>query len=102
MLIDNGSAYRSARFARLCGRAGLSHLRTRPYTPCTNGKAERFIQILLREWAYRRAYPGSRHRAEALPAWRYYSNWERGHGAPHSPPPMTCLVAPNNLVVVHA
>lgn len=101
VLTDNGSAYRSARFARLCSSAGLRHLRTRPYTPRTNGKAERFIQTLLREWAYRRAYPSSRHRTEALPAWLYYYNWERGHGALHGRPPMSCLVAPNNLVAVH-
>ena len=101
VLTDNGSAYRSARFARLCASAGLRHLRTRPYTPRTNGKAERFIQTLLREWAYRRAYPSSPHRTAALPAWLYYYNWARGHGALHGRPPMSCLVAPNNLVAVH-
>ena len=101
VLTDNGSGYVSARFARLCRSAGVRHLRTRPYTPRTNGKAERFIQTLLREWAYRRAYPTSSHRTEALPAWLYYYNWERGHGALHGRPPITCLVAPNNLVAVH-
>jgi transposase InsO family protein len=55
----------SARFARLCRSAGVRHLRTRPNTPRTNGKAERFIQTLLREWAYRRAYPSSRSAAMA-------------------------------------
>jgi transposase InsO family protein len=101
VLTDNGPAYRSARFARLCGSTGLRHLRTRPYTPRTNGKAERFIQTLLREWAYRRAYPSSQQRTEALPAWLYYYNWERGHGALHGRPPRSCLMAPNNLVAVH-
>jgi transposase InsO family protein len=100
VLTDNGSGYVSDRFARLCRSAGMRHLRTRPYTPRTNGKAERFIQTLLREWAYRRAYPSSRHRTEALPAWLYYYNWARGHGALHGRPPITCLVAPNNLVAV--
>jgi len=101
VLTDNGSGYVSARFARLCHSAGMRHLRTRPYTPRTNGKAERFIQTLLREWAYRRAYPSSRHRTEALPAWLYYYNWERGHGALHGRPPMSRLVAPDELMAVH-
>jgi transposase InsO family protein len=100
VLTDNGSGYVSARFARLCHSAGLRHLRIRPYTPRTNGKAERFIQTLLREWAYRRGYPSSRHRTEALPAWLYYYNWERGHGALHGRPPISCLVAQNNLLAV--
>jgi transposase InsO family protein len=73
-----------------------------PNTPRTNGKAERFIQTLLREWAYRRPYPSSRQRTEALPAWLYYYNWARGHGALHGRPPITCLVAPNNLVAVQS
>ena len=102
VLTDNGSAYRSARFARLCASVGLRHLRTRPYTPRTNGKAERFIQTLLREWAYRRTYPTSRQRTEALPIWLYYYNWERGHGALHGRPPIACLMAPDNLVAVHS
>jgi transposase InsO family protein len=102
VLTDNGSGYVSDRFARLCRSASLQHRRTRPYTPRTNGKAERFIQTLLREWAYRRAYPNSRHRTEALPAWLYYYNWERGHGALHGRPPISSLVAPNNLLAVHS
>ena len=102
VLTDNGSGYVSARFARLCRSAGLRHLRTRPYTPQTNGKAERFIQTLLREWAYRRAYPSSRQRTEALPAWLYYYNWDRGHGALHGRPPMSRLVTPTNLLAVHS
>jgi len=101
VLTDNGSGYVSTRFARLCRSLGVRHLRTRPYTPRTNGKAERFIQTLLREWAYRRAYPSSRHRTEALPVWLYYYNWERGHGALHGRPPISALVAPNNLLAVH-
>ena len=101
VMSDNGSGYLADRFARLCRSAGLRHLRTRPYTPRTNGKAERFIQTLLREWAYRRAYPTSQQRTEALPAWLYYYNWERGHGALHGRPPISCLAAPNNLVAVH-
>jgi len=102
VLTDNGSGYVAARFAQLCRSAGIRHLRTRPYTPRTNGKAERFIQTLLREWAYRRAYPTSRHRTAALPAWLYYYNWARTHGALHGRPPITRLAAPNNLVAVHS
>ena len=93
---DNGPGYISTRFARLCRSAG------RRYTPRTNEKAERFIQTLLREWAYRRAYPRSHQRTEALPAWRYYYNWERGHGALHGRPPISRLAARNNLVAVHS
>ena len=98
---DNGPGYISTRFARLCRSAGLRHLRIRRYTPRTNEKAERFIQTLLREWAYRRAYPSSHQRTEALPAWRYYYNWERGHGALHGRPPISRLAARNALVAVH-
>jgi transposase InsO family protein len=101
VLTDNGSGYVSGGFARLCQSAGIRHLRTRPYTPRTNGKAERFIQTLLREWVYRRAYPSSRHRTEALPAWLYYYNWERAHGALTGRPPMSRL-ALNNLLAVHS
>ena len=66
-MTDNGSCYRSEAFAKTCRRLGLKHLRTRPYTPRTNGKAERFIQTALREWAYAQAYPTSEQRAEELP-----------------------------------
>ncbi|HEU5192797.1 MAG TPA: integrase core domain-containing protein, partial [Methylomirabilota bacterium] len=71
-------------------------------TPRTNGKAERFIQTLLREWAYRRPYPSSRQRTDALPAWLHYYNWARGHGAHQGRPPISRLVAPDNLVAVHS
>jgi transposase InsO family protein len=102
LMTDNGSGYVSAAFARLCRSAGLRHLRTRPYTPRTNGKAERFIQTLLREWAYRRPYATSQQRRDALPAWLYYYNRHRGHGALRGRPPISFLVtATNNLVAVH-
>jgi transposase InsO family protein len=102
VMSDNGPGYICGRFARLCRSAGLRHLRIRPYTPRTNGKAERFIQTLLREWAYRRAYPSSQQRSEALPAWLYYYNWERGHGALRGRPPISRLATQNNLVAVHS
>ena len=64
---DNGACYKSRKFRRLCQRLGLKHLRTKPYTPRTNGKAERFIQSALREWAYARSYKSSNQRAAYLP-----------------------------------
>jgi len=91
VMTDNGSAYRSRAFAALCERRGLRHLRTRPYTPCTNGKAERFIQTLLREWAYRRAYATSRRRTQALPAWLRYYNERRPHTSLNYRAPFTRL-----------
>src|SRR5258705_2432774 len=102
VMTDNGSGYVAHAFADACRELGLRHLRTRPYTPRTNGKAERFIQTMLREWAYRRAYPSSRARTDALPPWLYYYNWERGHGALHRRPPIRFLAAPNHLLTVHS
>ena len=67
VMTDNGSCYRSKDFRDACHDLGLKHIRTRPYTPKTNGKAERFIQTALREWAYAQAYPSSDRRAEELP-----------------------------------
>jgi transposase InsO family protein len=66
---NNGSAYRSRNFRKVCARAGVRHLRTRPYTPRTNGKTERFLQTVMRECAYARAFRSSRERAAALPRW---------------------------------
>src|SRR6266545_2769065 len=83
LMTDNGSAYRShAVRACLAGHA-IRHLRTRPYTPRTNGKAERLIQTLLREWAYERPYRSSAARAAALPDWQQYYNTQRPHTALH-------------------
>jgi transposase InsO family protein len=75
VMTDNGSCYRSEAFRKACAAAGLKHIRTKPYTPKTNGKAERFIQTALREWAYAQAYTTSDRRAAELPAWlhRYRS-----------------------------
>ena len=82
-MTDNGSCYRSEAFAKTCRRLELKHLRTKPYTPRTNGKAERFIQSALREWAYARAYPTSAQRTAELPAWLHRYNWHRPHGGIH-------------------
>ena len=68
-MTDNGSAYRSKFFATALHRAGARHIRTRPYTPRTNGKAERFIQTSLREWAYARVYSSSAERTHAMLPW---------------------------------
>ncbi len=81
IMTDNGSCYVSRRFAQTCRRLGLRHLRTRPYHPCTNGKAERFIQTLLRGWAYRRAYPTSFQRTRRLPTFLSYYNHRRPHAS---------------------
>ena len=80
VMTDNGACYKSHAFRDLCRELGLKHVRTRPYTPKTNGKAERFIQTALREWAYAKAYPTSDHRAAELPIWLHRYNWHRPHG----------------------
>ena len=69
LLTDNGSCYRSHAFRKACRRLGIRQRFTRPYTPRTNGKAERFIQTALREWAYARSYHSSQQRAAHLPYW---------------------------------
>jgi len=81
VMSDNGSGYVSGAFRRACQILEVRHLRTRPYTPRTNGKAERFIQTLLREWAYARAYRTSRHRLAALIGWVTYYNRQRPHAS---------------------
>ncbi len=81
VLSDNGGGYRSRAFRRVCGAHGIAAWRTRPYTPRTNGKAERFIQTLLREWAYARAYRTSALRSAALGGWIEYYNRQRPHAS---------------------
>jgi transposase InsO family protein len=81
VMSDNGSPYRSGLWATWCAAHHVEHIRTRPYRPRTNGKAERFIQTMLREWAYAATYRTSEHRARALPAWIDYYNHQRPHGA---------------------
>ena len=89
ILTDNGSCYRSTDFASLLAEHGIRHIRTRPYTPRTNGKAEAFIRILQREWAYAFIYPTSHHRAKALPGWTRWYNNHRPHGSLQGRPPIT-------------
>ena len=93
VMTDNGSGYVSACFAAACAGHRLQHLRTRPYRPCTNGKAERFIQTLIREWAYVRPYRTSGLRARALPLFLSYYNRERPHGSLDARPPISRLKA---------
>ena len=78
---DNGSCYRSQRFAATCRRLGIWQLFTRRYTPRTNGKAERFIKTSWLEWAYARLYRRSDERSRALTAWLHHYNWHRPHTA---------------------
>lgn len=102
IMTDNGSCYRSERFAATCQRLGVRHLFTRPYTPRTNGKAERFIKTALGEWAYARLYRHSEERAHALTAWLHRYNWHRPHTAANGQPPITRLVSADNLVRLHS
>jgi transposase InsO family protein len=81
VMTDNGAPYRSHVWERWCTNHGVRHLRTRPYRPRTNGKAERFIQTMLREWAYAATYSSSDHRAKVLPTWLSYYNNRRPHSA---------------------
>jgi transposase InsO family protein len=87
LLTDNGSAFVARSYARACRTLGLRHTRTRPRRPRTNGKAERFIQTLLNEWAYARLYGNSDERARVLPLWLSHYNYTRPHGSlGHKPP----------------
>lgn len=91
VITDNGLAYQSRRFAKLLRRLDIRYIRTRPYTPRTNGKAERFIQTLLREWAYAFIYPSSDHRARESQPWMYHYNFHRHQSATSHRPPITRL-----------
>src|SRR4029077_1434531 len=79
VMTDNGSCYQSKSFRAACKRRGLRQIFTKPYTPKTNGKAERFIQTALREWAYARAYHNSDQRSVELLHWLHRYNWHRPH-----------------------
>ena len=81
VMTDNGAGYVSRLFRKVCRLLRLRHIRTRPYTPKTNGKAERFIQTLLREWAYALPYRSSDSRAADLPRWLRHYNLERPHAS---------------------
>ena len=103
VMTDNGACYRSNAFRDACADLGLKHIRTKPYTPKTNGKAERFIQTALREWAYAQAYPTSDHRTAELPIWLHRYNWHRPHGGIKSQTPISRLgFDQDNLLRLHS
>jgi transposase InsO family protein len=103
LMTDNGNPYRSKAHAIACRELGIRHKRTRPYTPRTNGKAERFIKTLVDGWAYDAFYGSSRERAVALPAWLDRYNRKRPHRAIGRMPPMARLAQlnANNVVGAH-
>jgi transposase InsO family protein len=102
VMTDNGSCYKAFDFRDACTGLGLKHVRTKPYTPKTNGKAERFIQTALREWAYAQAYPTSDRRADELPVWLHRYNWHRPHGGIKSRTPISRLaLTGDNLLRLH-
>jgi transposase InsO family protein len=102
VLTDNGGCYKSRLFVQACQDLGLKQRHTRPYTPRTNGKAERFIQTALREWAYARAYQRSAHRIADLPRWLHGYNWHRPHASLAAQPPISRLALKrNNLLRLH-
>lgn len=102
VLTDNGTGYRSRVFAAATRAQRLVHRRTRPYTPRTNGKAERFIRTLLSEWAYGPAFPTSAQRTAALERWLHYYNWHRRHRGVGGEPPISRLVSRDNLLRDHS
>lgn len=102
VMTDNGSCYQSKLWAKTCRRLGIKHLRTKPYTPQTNGKAERFIQTALREWAYATAFETSDQRRDELPRWLHRYNWHRPHASLGQRPPISRLrLTRNNLLRNH-
>lgn len=99
VMTDNGSCYRSRVFKAAVLQLGARHIFTRPYRPQTNGKAERFIQTLIRGWAYRRPYQNSGQRRRALPGFLRRYNYRRGHASLRDKPPMLWLL--NNVLERH-
>jgi transposase InsO family protein len=103
VMTDNGACYKSHAFRDACADLGLRHIRTKPYTPKTNGKAERFIQTALREWAYAQTYQTSDDRTAELPAWLHRYNWHRPHGGINSQTPISRLRQDaDNLLRLHS
>ena len=103
VLTDNGTSYRSYAFADACKQLNLKHRRTRPYTPRTNGKAERFIQTALREWAYAQTFQNSEEREQQLAPWIHQYNFHRPHSSlARSPPISRSALDVNNLLRLHS
>ena len=102
-MTDNGSCFKAFQFRDACRDLGLKHVRTKPYTPQTNGKAERFIQTALREWAYAQPYPTLADRKAPLPAWVHPYNWHRPHSSLKAQTPISRLgPAEDNLLRRHS
>lgn len=102
VMTDNGVSFRSFRYAKALRMLKIKHLRTKPYTPKTNGKAERFVQTALREWAYAKAYLHSDQRAAELPYWLHRYNWHRPHGSLKAKTPISRLsLTEDNLLRLH-
>lgn len=97
VMTDNGTGYKNV-YRAACAELGVKHLKTRPYTPRTNGKVERFVQTSLREWAYARAYASSELRTEALNGFLRYYNYERPHSALGRLAPISRIKSGNNLL----
>jgi transposase InsO family protein len=102
LMTDNGGCYRATAFRHACNSHGLRHIFTRPYTPRTNGKAERFVQTVLREWAYAKAYLDSEQRKADLPIWLHRYNWHRPHGGLNAKIPISRLgLTEDNVLRLH-
>ena len=102
VITDNGPAFHSFAFRDACLELGIKQKFTRAYRPQTNGKAERFIQSALREWAYGRAYATSEARRAALPVWNHFYNWHRPHHGIGCQPPMSRIKrSRKNLLTLH-
>lgn len=103
VMTDNGSCYKSHAFKAVCKQLGIKHIRTKPYTPRTNGKAERFIKTAITEWAYARKYNTSEERRKALPTWTHNYNWHRPHSAINYKTPISkAIKSRNNLLRLHS
>ena len=101
VMTDNGPCFYSHRFAHACRDLQLRHIRTRIYTPRTNGKAERFIQTAIREWAYARLYQNSAQRLCHLAPWIHQYNWHRPHTALNQKPPISRSGLDGNNLLTH-
>ena len=102
VMTDNGGCYKSHAFRDACAAMGIKHIRTKPYTPQTNGKAERFIKTALNEWAYAIAYNNSEDRKAELPRWQHRYNWHRPHMGINKATPISRLrLTQDNLLKLH-
>ena len=102
VITDNGSCYKSRLWQAVCEQLGVKRKHTRPYRPQTNGKAERLIQTLLREWAYARPYVSSDERGAVLPLYLTHYNEHRGHGSLGDKPPISRVPGVNNVDGIHS